>query len=129
VRAGRRYLGGIGEVALEGFLLLRESPLSAGLELALGGLLLGVLSKAPGVSEAPGVPGVRSVAAPDGETGGPSGGPPPPGGVAWAHVVAASNTASGKAAKETIGLYMGSTLHEAPHCQIAASSPNAGRTR
>ncbi|HTC54066.1 MAG TPA: hypothetical protein VK700_19180 [Steroidobacteraceae bacterium] len=40
-----------------------------GLELTLGVSLLGLLSKAPGVSDAPGVPGVLVVAAPEGVTG------------------------------------------------------------
>jgi len=110
--------GAADESALVRFLFLSEPALSAGLELTLGGLLLGLVSKAPGVSEAPGVPGVRTVAAPDGETGGPSPGAPPPAEAAWAHVVAESKTASGQAARDTIGLYMVGSVHQAPHRHV-----------
>jgi hypothetical protein len=97
----------LGEVALVGFLVLGfeselwEPPFAPGPELAAGGLLLGLFSRAPGVSEAPGVPGVRVVAA-------------AAGGVAWPHVPIGAHSARDSTVIVTIRLYMVGTVHQAP---------------
>ncbi len=100
--------GGQPGAELVGFLLLgcgceflESSSFAAGAEFAARGLSLGRLSKAPGVSEAPGVPGVRTVAAAEGET-------------AWPQALTASDSARGSAMIDRICLRMGASVHQAP---------------
>jgi len=77
------------------------------LELTAGESLFRFVSKAPGVSAAPGVPGVRSVAAADGATlFAPPAGPSRPAEPTWAHVGTDSKTASGNAAIDLLRPYM-----------------------
>jgi hypothetical protein len=85
---------------LAGFLFLGigcdplvSSALRTGPEFAAGALSFGRLSKAPGVSEAPGVPGVRTAAAAEGDS-------------AWPHAIIVTDSARGSTTIDRIDLIM-----------------------
>lgn len=86
--------------------LLLDFGVSLGAELTLGASLLGFDINAPGVSDAPGVPGVRTVAAAEGVTGAAPSGLSAPCTAIWAQVVTESIAASGKASSASVRLFM-----------------------